>query len=83
MSVDTVDDLHAAEDYIGTVQAQLEIHAGHVHRQLCPVRFAFAECPQEWCKQARTALEPFVRPSCSEGEHDEDCGGYHPEGMEP
>jgi hypothetical protein len=83
MSVDTTDDLHAAEDRIGVVQETLKLSADQVHRQLCPVRYTFELCPMQWCVRARESLEPFVRPSCEEGEHDEDCGGYHPEGMEP
>jgi hypothetical protein len=82
MSIDTVDDLHAAEDRLGAVQSTLRMYAQRVHRQVCPDR-AFEVCPLQWCQNARAALEPFVRPSCAEGEHGEDCGGYHPEGMEP
>ena len=82
MSLDTVDDLHAAEEH-GETMRQLalelaaETHESFLHHfpNGAP---SFEECEDEHCVGLRARAYRFERPGCDE-DCDEDCGGYHPE----
>jgi hypothetical protein len=85
MTVDTVDDLHGAEDMIGVAHAYLEMAARDVH--LFHARGSFAECRKEACERLRAALADvggYCRGSCVQDDDGtwacgEDCGcpGHH------
>lgn len=88
MSIDTVDDLHAAEDYGGTLHEAARALVDYYHadpNEMDPEADDYRD-GIDWDdldelvrRLDAASQEPFIRPSCRAGICEEDCGGYHPE----
>ena len=85
MSIDQVDDLEAAEDYIRAARrAAFDVIAAW-HRTYEDLRTSPGFVPVIQALQALLAAitDPFIRPSCDDGSCAGTCAGHHPDDPDP
>jgi hypothetical protein len=85
MSIDQVDDLEAAEDYIGAARRAAFDVIGAWHRTDEELRTSPPFIPVIRSLHALLAAitDPFIRPSCDDGCCAGTCGGHHPDDPDP
>lgn len=80
MSVDIVDDLHAAEDFIGQLQMEVKALATIRHHRAGVDdghgKGGFNACHEEGCIVYQKLCEPFVRPTESADPEMVEDGNY-------